>query len=144
MVEWSHLWWMIPLTAAIVFAASSAIWMTHVIHKNDYKKLGDKEEAARDLARAMPPGVYMFPWCTPKDEKTDPAAAERARAGPWGILYVVGKRWNMGPMLGLWFLNLLIAPATVAWVVRHSAPAATPPFEVFRVAAAASLLGYAG
>lgn len=142
MVPLQSLWLVVIVSAVVVFVASSIIWMALPIHKDDYKKLGDKEEGVRSLVRGMAAGVYMFPWCTPKDEKNDPAAAQRVKEGPWGILNVVPKRWSMGPMLGLWFLNLLIISILVAYVTRHGAPPGTPYMGVFRVAGVAALLGH--
>jgi len=144
MLTLTSLWQPVVVSAVLVFIASSIIWMALPIHKNDYKKLEGKEEGARDLARGLAAGVYMFPWCTPQDEKSDPAAAERLQEGPWGTLSVLPRRWSMGPMLGLWFGHLLIVSFFVAYITRPGNPAGTPYLEIFRVSGAAALVAHAG
>jgi len=144
MVTLTSLWLVILASAVIVFVASSIIWMALPIHKNDYKKVGDQEEGLRAIARSLAAGVYMFPWCTPKDEKSDPAAAQRVKDGPWGVLYILPNRWNMGKMLGLWFLHLLVMSFVVAYITRSGHPAGTHYLEIFRVAGAAALIAHAG
>jgi hypothetical protein len=146
-MDWlTSLWLPILVSAAFVFVASSVIWMALPIHKKDYKKLGDKEPVLLGSLRAanLSPGLYMFPGCDPKTMKNDPAAIERFKAGPWGVLTMMPKPWNMGQMLGLWLLNCLIISALVAYVTGNALPAGTEYLKVFRIAGATAFLAYCG
>ncbi len=142
MLTLQSLWLVVLASAGAVFVASCVVCMALPIHKKDYRKLGDKEDGLRGLVRGMAPGVYMFPFCTPKEERTDPAAAQRVREGPWGILSVQPRGWSMGPMLGLWFLHMVIVSFFVAYITRASQHAGAHYLDVFRVAGAAALLGH--
>jgi hypothetical protein len=146
MVPYIELWLPILAGAAAVFVTSSVVWMALPIHKNDYKKLGEHEPAALAAIRgwALAPGMYMFPYCDSKTIKTDPAAQQKVKDGPWGTLTVMPKCWNMGQMLGLWFLNILILTALIGYIASTSLPHGATFAGVFRVVATAGILAYGG
>jgi hypothetical protein len=145
-MEWlTSLWLPILASAAAVFVCSSVIWMALPIHKKDYRKLGGAEESIQGAIRSagLEPGQYMFPACDPQALK-DPAAQARWKAGPWGVLIVVGKPWSMGPTLGLWLLNVLILSAIVGYLAWSALGPGAPFARVFQVAGTAGLLAFGG
>src|ERR1051326_1954506 len=121
MVQLSQLWLPIVLSAVTVFIGSSIIWMALPIHKHEYKKLGDKEPAVLDAVRSwgLGGGMFMFPFCDPKD-RNSPQAKEKSAKGPWGVMMLRDKPWSMGPLMAMWFINLLLISAVVAYIGRHA------------------------
>jgi len=146
MVSLESLWLPILVSSAVVFVASAIVWMALPLHKNDYRKLGDKEGQVMDTVRSLGlgAGMYMFPSCDPKTVKSNPAAMDRWKAGPWGVLTVLGQAPSMGKCLGLWFLNVLIITVFVAYVAAHALPAGAEYLKVFQIVGAAALLGHGG
>ena len=145
MVELMDLWMPIVVSAAIVFVASSIIWMATPLHKHDYKDPGDKEGPLMDLLRSksFAPGVYYVPWCHGK--QNDPAMADKLKRGPWAMLTVHGSAPAMGKMLGAWFLHLVIVGVFVGYLASHAGLMPGAEYlSVFRVVGTGALLAYAG
>lgn len=139
------LWMPILLSAVLVFAASSVIWMALPIHRHDYKNPGDKEDAILGMLKSasFAPGVYYVPWCHGKEK--DPAAMQRLKTGPWAMLTVMPSGPNMGKMLGMWFLHLVIVGVVVGYIASAAGLApGTAYLKVFQVTGTAALLAYAG
>jgi hypothetical protein len=146
MVQVTDLWLPILVSAAIVFVASSIIWMATPIHKNDYKSPGDKEGPLLAWLRqsGLTPGVYFVPWCQGSQAK-DPSTQQRMKEGPWALLTVQSGPPIMGKMLGLWFLHLLIVGFFVAYVASHAGLAPGAKYlSVFRIVGATALIAHAG
>jgi hypothetical protein len=144
-VQLSQLWLPILLSAVAVFIGSSIIWMFLPIHKHEYKKLGEKEPAVLEAVRSLGlgGGMFMFPFCDPKD-RNDPAAKEKVAKGPWGVMMLRDGPWNMGSLLGLWFVNALIISFMVAYVASHALPLGAPYLKVFQIVGATGFLAYGG
>lgn len=143
------LWLPIVVSAVLVFFSSSIIWMALPIHRKDYRGLPDEASVVDAVRRqSPPPGVYMFPWCQGHGSKPSPeerAAMEaKMKAGPWGVLVIMGGSFSFGKTLGLWFVHLLVASFLVAYVASAALPPGTPYLQVFRIAGAAAFLVYAG
>lgn len=141
-----ELWLPILVSAAIVFVASSIIWMALPIHKNDYKGAAAAEGPLLDTLRAaaLKPGVYMLPWCNGGKDNAEATKAKMA-AGPWAMIYVMKGNCGMGRTLGLWFVHLVIVGVFVAYVASHANLGPAPHYlSVFRVVGAAALLAHAG
>ena len=141
----STLWIPIVLSAVIVFIGSSIIWMALPIHKKDYKKLGDKEPAVMEAVRSwnLGGGMFMFPFCDPKD-RNSPEAKEKMAKGPWGVMSLQAKPWSMGPMMGMWFFNLLLISFFVAYIASNALPAKAEYLKVFQIVGATAFLAYGG
>lgn len=139
-----QLWLPILVSAAIVWVASSILWMALPFHKNDFKGVPN-EGALTDVIKSgsIAPGQYFLPFCGGK-ERNSPEFQARLKQGPWAFLIVSGQAPNFGRSLGLWFVNLVIVSLFVAYVARAALPDGTAYLTVFRVAGSASLLGYAG
>lgn len=141
------LWKPILASAVLVFLASSIIWMILPIHKSDYKNPGAKEGPLLDALRAaaLPGGTYHVPWCDHKNMK-DPAMIAKTKAGPWALLHIFPHQPQMGPMMGLWFLNAVIVGVLVAYLASHAGLVGDKAayLNVFRVTGTAALLAYGG
>ena len=145
MVPITALWLPILLSAVIVFVASSIIHMLLPIHKSDYRQLPEEDRVLDTLrAAGVTPGrTYHFPYCTHKEMKS-PAAVERFKRGPVGLLTVIPSGPPvMGKYLGQWFLYCVLIGVFVAYLTGRTLSRDTPYLEVFRVAGLTAFLGYA-
>jgi hypothetical protein len=134
----------ILLSAVLVFVASSLIHMASPWHKNDYQKVPN-EEGLRAALRplAIPPGDYMVPRASGREELRDPAFLEKFNQGPNLILTVLPNGpWSMGRNLGLWFGYLVVVSLFAAYVAGRALPPGTEYIHVFRFAGTTAFLGY--
>ena len=141
MVSLSALWLPIVLSAVIVFVASSLIHMLLGYHSSDYHAL-PQEDKLMGLLRPdnLKPGLYVFPYCKPKDMKS-PAAVEKYKVGPVGHLNIVPNGPpSMPKFLGQWFGFLLVVGFFVAYLAGHTLPEGTHYPTVFRVVPRLKLL----
>ncbi len=140
------LWKPILVSAALVFVASSILWMALPIHKHDYKNPGDKEDAILGAVRSasLAPGVYYVPWCQGAKAK-DPAVMEKMKSGPWAMLTVMPHAPHMGRMLFLWFLHLAMVGVFVAYICANAGLAPGARYlAVFRVAGVSAFIAHTG
>src|SRR5216684_2276713 len=89
------LWLPILLSAVLVFVVSSVIHMASPWHKSDYPKLPNEDrvmDALRPLA--IPPGDYLVPRPSSREDMRSPEFAEKLRKGPVMMLTVLPN----GPM----------------------------------------------
>lgn len=143
MVPLMSLWLPILLSAVIVFVASSIMHTVLTYHRGDYRQLPDEEKLLPALrAAGLKRGVYMFPFCTPKEMKS-PAMAEKYQQGPNGILTVFPTGVPQMPkFLGQWFGYCLVVNFFVAYLAAHTLAPGTPYLAVFRVVGTAGFLAY--
>jgi hypothetical protein len=145
MVPLAALWLPILLSAVIVFVASSIIHMASPWHKNDYPKVPN-EEGLRAALRplAIPPGDYMVPRPSSREEMKDPKFLEKINQGPNLVLTVLPTGpWSMGRNLGLWFVYLLAVSLFAAYIAGRALAPGAPYLQVFRFVGATAFLGYA-
>src|SRR5262249_48372565 len=88
-------------------------------------------------------GMYMLPPYDPKD-RDSPQAKEYEAKGPWGLLTLRDRPWNMGQMMGLWFLNAVIISVFVAYIAAHALPAGSQYLKIFQIVGATPFLAYGG
>jgi hypothetical protein len=143
MVSLAALWLPIVLSAVIVFVASSLIHMVFSYHRSDYHQLPNEDKF---LALLRPdnlkPGLYVFPYCQPKDMKS-PAAIEKYKHGPVGHMNIIRNGPPVLPrFLGQWFGFCLLIGFSVAYLGTLALPAGTHYLTVFRVVATAAFLAY--
>jgi hypothetical protein len=139
------LWLPILLSAVIVFLASSIIHMASPWHKGDYPGVPN-EASVRDALRALaiPPGDYMVPRPSSREEMRSPEFAEKLKKGPVMVLTVIPNGpMSMGRNLLLWFLYLAIVSFFAAYVAGRALPVGAQYLRVFRFAGVAAFLGYA-
>ncbi len=140
----SALWLPILLSAVIVFVVSSLIHMFTPWHKNDYPKLPN-EDKAMDALRplAIPPGDYMMPLPSGREEMRSPAFAEKLKKGPVMILTVFPNgMMSMTKSLTLWFLYAVVIGVFAGYVAGRALPTGSPYLQVFRFAGVTAFLGY--
>ncbi len=138
------LWLPILLSSVIVFVVSSIIHMASPWHKNDYPRMPDEDkvmDALRPLA--IPPGDYMVPRPSRRQEMRSPEFAEKLKKGPVLMLTV----WPNGPTsmarnLVLWFLYTVIVGVFAAYIACHALPVGSGYRQVFRFVGLTSFLGY--
>lgn len=135
-------WLPILLSAVFVFVASSVIHMALPIHKGDYRKLPDEAATLEAMRKTgVVPGQYMFPCASSMQDYASPEMQAKMRQGPVGVMIVRRGPMPMGAALAQWFGFCLLISYCTAWI---TASACLPGHEnVFKVAAMASLLGYA-
>ena len=144
MVSLTALWLPILLSAVIVFIASSVIHMASPWHKNDYPKLPN-EEGLRAALRplAIPPGDYMVPRPTSREELRDPAFLQKVNEGPNLVLTVMPTGpFSMGRNLVQWFLYCLVISLFAAYIASRALPPGTEYMHVFRFTGTTAFLGY--
>lgn len=145
MVGLSALWLPILVSAVFVFAASSLIHMASPWHKGDYPKLRNEEQvldALRPLA--LPPGDYMMPRPSSREEMSSPQFVEKVKRGPVVVMTVFpGGPMSMGRNLGLWFAYCLVISVFAAYISGRALPPGVVYLRVFRFAGATAFIGYA-
>src|SRR6266566_2252462 len=143
MVPLTALWLPIVLAAIIVFVASSIMHMLLPYHRSDYQKLPDEDKLLPTLrAAGLKRGLYVFPFCTPKEMKST-AAIEKYNQGPVGMMTIAPSGPPAMPkFLGLWFGYCLIIAFFVAYLTAHTVPPGAYYLKVFRVVGTAAFLGY--
>lgn len=143
MVSLAALWLPIVLAAVIVFVASSIMHMVLPYHRSDYRKLPDEEKVTASLrAAGLTRGLYVFPFCTPKEMKS-PESVAKYKQGPVGMMTI----FPLGPpvmpkFLGQWFGYCLIISFFVAYLAAHTIPPGLRYLAVFRVVGTAAFLAY--
>ena len=140
----SALWLPILLSAAIVFLVSSILHMASPWHKRDYPKMPNEDkvmDALRPLA--IPPGDYMIPRPSSRQEMRSPAFAEKMKKGPVMVLTVMPNGpMSMGTNLALWFAYCAVVGLFAAYVAGRALPPGTSYLRVFRFAGATAFIGY--
>jgi hypothetical protein len=136
MTELSALWLPIVLSSVIVFVASSLIHMALPWHKNDYPRVPDEDAARRAIGPlAIPPGDYMIPRCSSREEMRSPEFAEKMKKGPVMIVTVMPNgQMAMGKTLVQWFVYLLAIGLFAAYLTGRALPAGASYRQVFRFA----------
>jgi hypothetical protein len=138
------LWLPILLSSAIVFIVSSIIHMLSPWHKNDYPKLlseGKVLDALRPLD--IPPGEYMMPRPSNREEMRSPEFMEKMKKGPVLLLSVWPKGpVSMGMNLAMWFFYTLVVGLFAAYVSGRALPVGATYLHVFRFAGVTAFLAY--
>lgn len=137
----------VVLSAVLVFAASSLIWMFLPWHKKDWRLI-EREDAIMGTIRdaQLSPGQYMFPRAASRPSKTwSEDEARKVREGPMGSLVV----WppgppQMGKSLPLWFVLLLVISYLVAYLASRTLAPGAEYLTVFRLTSTVAFLAYSG
>jgi hypothetical protein len=143
MVTLGALWLPILLSAVLVHIVSAIIHMVLKYHNKDYQKLSN-EDAVRAAIRAgtPAPGQYMIPNCIGMDMNS-PEVKQKMAEGPVAIVYLHRPGpMSMGPMLGQWFVFLLVVSFFIAYVACHALPPGTEYLRVFQLVGATGFLAY--
>jgi hypothetical protein len=139
------LWLPILVSAVLVFVVSSVIHMMSPWHKSDYPKLSNEDrvmDALRPLA--IPPGDYMMPRPSSREEMRTPEFAEKYKRGPVLMLTVwPGGSMSMTPQLVQWFVYAVVVGGFAGYVAGRALPPGAPFSSVFRIAGVTAFVGYA-
>jgi hypothetical protein len=139
-----ELWLPILLSSVFVFVVSSVIHMASPWHKGDYPKLSN-EDKIRDALRplAIPPGDYMIPRPSGRDEMRSPEFIEKLTKGPVLMLTVFPTgQPSMARNFILWFLYTAVVGLFAGYITGRALPAGEEYLHVFRFAGATAFLGY--
>ena len=143
-VSLMSLWLPILLSAVVVFAASSVIWMVVQYHNSEWQKLPD-EEGARATLKGTSPGQYSVPHAGSGEDRKSPEWQEKYKEGPAAMLIVLPHgSLAMGKQLTQWFIYCLAISFLVAYVTSVALSAGAEYLQVFRVAGTVAVLSYAG
>ena len=138
------LWLPILLSAVIVFVVSSIIHMASPWHKNDYPRMPNEDQVRNALRPlAIPPGDYMIPRPTAREEMRSPEFAEKVKQGPNMIVTVLPNGpWSMKSNLTQWFLYAIVVNILAAYVAGRALPPGSPYLAVFRFVGVTAFIGY--
>jgi len=141
----SALWLPIVVSAVIVFVVSSILHMVLPWHKSDYPRLAN-EEKVMDALRALsiPPGDYMMPRPSSREDVRSKEFAARFERGPVVIMtvYPTGPM-AMGRPLAMWFVYALVIGVFAAYITGRALPPGANYLQVFRFVGSISFIGYA-
>ena len=144
MTELSVLWFPILLSAVVVFLVSSIVHMAVPWHKNDYPKAPSEDkilDALRPLA--IPPGDYMIPRPSNRQELASPEFRDKLNKGPVMVVTVMPNGGtSMAANLIGWFIYTVIVSLFAAYIAGRALPAGTVYLRVFQLAGATAFIGY--
>jgi hypothetical protein len=137
----TELWLPIVITAVVLFFASFVAWTILPHHRGDWSKLPDEDELMNTLRRLnIPPGNYMFPYCSHADMKNK-EAMEKYKRGPRGTL----NAWampNMAANMLCTVLFFLVTAAIMAYVSFEAMGRDQPFLKVFQIVGTIAILTY--
>lgn len=135
----------IALSAVAAFLIPMLIYAVMPWHRTDYIKLPDEDGVMAALrAFKLPPNDYMMPHPGRGAEMKSPEFDAKCDAGPVMIVTVAPNgQWNMGKVMGAWFLFVLVVSASVACIVASVIPPGGEKQAVFRLVAEITFLAYA-
>lgn len=139
------LWLPILLSAVGVFIVSSIIHMILGYHSTNFSKLPNEDQFLKDVgALDIPPGEYMYPFCSgPKDMESE-EIQQKMNQGPVGMMTAMPKGpFAMGKNLLNWFIYSLIVGVFAAYIAVNSLAADAQYLSVMRMVGAAAFGGYA-
>lgn len=144
MVSLSALWLPILVSAVLVFVASSILHMAFKYHNSDYRKFPNEDEVRAVIQKGNPsPGQYLLLYALGPSVMKDPAMLEKFKQGPVGLAFLRKPGMpSMGPLLGQWFVYILVVSFFCAYIAAHTVAAGTPYLAVFRVVGAVGFLAY--
>jgi hypothetical protein len=114
-------------------------------HKSDYPKVPNEDrvmDALRPLA--IPPGDYMIPRPSSRQEMRSPEFAAKFSKGPVLMLTVFPPgSMAVGKNLAMWFVYSVVIGIFAAYVAGRALPPGPPFLQVFRFAGVTAFVGYA-
>jgi hypothetical protein len=140
------LWLPILINTAVLFFASFTAWVILPHHFGDKQKLQHENEVmgmVKDLS--IPPGNYMFPYATSKQEQGSKTFREKYDAGPVGCLDVYPKT-NMGMNMVKTVIFFFITTTVIGYITHFTClpgGEGVDFWRVFRVAGTIGILTHA-
>jgi hypothetical protein len=91
----------------------------------------------------IPPGDYMVPRPSGREEMRSPEFVEKMKKGPVFMLTVwPNEQTSMGMNLVLWFLYSVVIGLFAAYVAGRTLPIGANLFQVFRLTGVTAFIGY--
>jgi hypothetical protein len=145
MTQLTALWLPVLLSSVAVFMVSAVIHMVLPWHKKDIATVPDENGVLNALRPfALAPGEYMVPHCSGPEQMKSPEFREKLNKGPVAMLTVFPNGpFNMGKMLGQWFVMTLVVGFFTAYVAGRALPPGSEYLTVFRIAGTTAFMGYA-
>lgn len=133
----------IVASAIAVFVLTLIIHMTPW-HRGDYRRLPDEDGVMKTLrAFNIPPNDYMVPHPGSGEYMKSAEFDGKMNAGPVMVVTVVRSGpWNMGKLMGSWFVFVLVVSASLAYVVGTIVPPGGDRHAVFHHVAVIAFLTY--
>ena len=142
MVTIGSLWLAILISAALVFVASSIVWMVLPHHKSEFKPVPNEEGARAALAN-LSPGLYNIPHMEKRSDMETPEGRKKFEEGPIALLTVLSRGVpQMGKQMVQWFVFCVITSVVVAYVTGRSLAPGAEYLSVFRLAGTTAWLAY--
>ncbi|HEV8612441.1 MAG TPA: hypothetical protein VGQ73_02955 [Gemmatimonadales bacterium] len=138
------LWLPILLSAVIVFVVSSIIHMMSPWHKSDYPGVPN-EDRVREAVRALaiPPGDYMVPRPSSREDMRSDAFMEKVKQGPNLILTMLPNGpWSMGRNLALWFVYAVVVGLFAGYIASRALAPGAEYARVFQFVGCTAFMGY--
>lgn len=145
MTDLLSLWLPILLSAVAVFVVSAVIHMMTGWHAGDYPKLADQDKVMDALRPfGIPPGDYMLPMCSSRQEMVSPEFTEKMKKGPVVVMTVVPPGPpSMTSNLVQWFVYSLVVGLFAAYVASRALAPGAGFMPVLRFASTTAFVGYA-
>ena len=112
------LWLPILVSAIGVFIVSSIIHMVLGYHQNNFKKVPNENAFLDEVGKLdIPPGEYMYPYCSgPKDMQSE-GYMDKLNKGPVGMMTAMPKGpFAMGKNLANWFIYSILVGIFCAYI----------------------------
>ena len=134
----------ILVSAVAVFILSSIIHMAMPWHKSDYAALPDEDGLMKAMRSFnLPPNDYMMPKPKSGADMKSPEFLAKHAAGPVVIMTVIPSGpWNMGKLMGTWFLFTVVVSGLVALLACTTLAAGADGRAVFHLTALTSFIAY--
>ncbi len=138
------LWLPILLSSVAVFLVSSLIHMILPWHKSDYPKMAEQDKVMDALHPLnIPPGDYMIPRPTDRNEMVSPEFKEKIKTGPILMMTVMPSgSLSMGKSLVFWFLYSVIVSIFAAYIAGQAFSTGADGMQIFRFVSITAFLGY--
>lgn len=144
MVTLGALWLPVLLSAALVFVASSVVWMALPHHRDDFAGVPD-EDAVREALSGpdVTPGQYRVPHAPDREAWEGDEMQRKLEEGPVAFLTVVPDgRPSMAKQFVQWFVYAAAVSAVAGYVAAATLPAGAGYLEVFRVTGTVAWVAY--
>ena len=144
MTDLSSLWLPILLGAVFVHVVSAVIHMGPFWHQSDFPAVPDEAKARATIgALQVPPGEYMLPRCKSHSEMRTPEFLQKMTEGPVWLIHVRPNGMpSMGPMLGQWFVFLVVVAVFSGYVTSHALAPGAHYLDVFRFVGTTAFMAF--
>ena len=142
MVPVLSLWLPILVAAVLVFIVSSIFHTVLSYHQGDFAAVAG-EDTVRAGLRGIPPGDYVIPHATSKEERATEEFQAKMKEGPIAFMTVLPPgEIAMGTSLVQWFLYCVLVSLFAAYVAGTALPPGADYLSVFQIVGTVAFAGY--